>query len=132
MEPREALRKAKTMVVSGGTLSDVIETLSKLNRDEVEMQINESCEQNSSWDLMHYAVHANRKDIVKYFASEGFFKLNYASPPYLHMAVVCGHLEIFDIIMQHRPDDKDVEVENHHEPCPWWEDFIHTISTGNV
>ena len=127
------LRKAKTLIVSGGTVSDVTETLSKLNRKEVEMQINErKSDRNSSWDLMHYAVHANRKDIVEYFVSEGYFKSNDASPPYSHVAGICGHLEIYDIIMQHRPDEKNVGVANRDAIHPGLVDFIRTIRTGNV
>ena len=122
----EKCNVVRTLIESGADISDVSRALSELNvkeTDEYWVEGTNRC----WWDLMHFAVYANRRDVIECMFAKGFFLSAVTLPPYefyhlplhcirrhdlpySHMACVLGSMDIVDVILQHRPLEKDLRL----------------------
>ena len=117
---------AKTLIMSGGMLSDIIEAMSLLTKEQCEtMCVKKNFEhfEYCSFDLLHYAIYRNRRDVVDHIFTEGLFSSSFTtnpnnSLPYLHMACILGYMDIFDLIIQHRPHEKSLLINK--TALYWW------------
>ena len=107
---------AKTLIMSGGMLSDIIEAMSLLTKEQCETMCEEKSWEYYSFDLLHFAILANRRDVVDHIFTEGLFLSSFTtnpnrSLPYLHIACILGNMDIFDLIIQHRPHEKSLLID---------------------
>ena len=118
---------ARNLIWADGSLNDITEALGKLPQKKIEkMNIKSPDFQHYSWDLMHFAIVSNRKDVIEYMFNKGYFTSACSTRanrniPYLHVACFYGHTDIFNLIMQHRPTDKNLTVT---DKCMYWGAFM--------
>ena len=127
---------ARNLIRADGSLDDITEALYILgtlpDREIEKMTLQDPEHRHFSLDLMHFAIISNRKDVVMYMFNEGYFTPACRTEankniPYLHVACVLGHTDIFNLIMQHRSTDKILTVV---EEGMHWGTFMETMQQG--
>ena len=128
----EMWKTVKSLILSGAKLSDIVEGLSKISdKDRIQCMRQESPDEYYKWDLLHFAIYAKRRDVVEYLFKEDLFlpssKAGTTMLPYSHMACVCCDIDIVDLTMHHRPQEKDLII---HTQALDWDCFLEVFKKG--
>ena len=127
------LREIEILITSSSSLSDVSEALSKLDKKTIERQQTDIHSTHYKWDLLHFAIYAKRVDVVEYMIKKDLFQVPRSwfdaakLLPHLHIACICGNVEIFELIMLHRPREKGLDINRQ---SLQWTTFLDTMRKG--
>ena len=119
------------MITSGDSLTDISEYISRLTGSRT--RTIKWHEPQNSLDLMHGTIVLNRPDVVQYlFEKELSVKSDSRAKhvyiPYLHLACICGFVDIIDLVVAYRPIEKTYYITT---GTIRWVHFMTLFDKGN-